>query len=531
MHRRSPIDFNDTKVGRSQQISLTTERYGQSPTMLGFDEPAPLRSHRVEADRGMHGYIPARRGEAGFRVQSGSPGESPWTNQYNRQLDASLRHQLNQQMHNKMRYQKPDNNTLSDLFPRVVGGKKQGGRSISYSTDFGHQFGDTRQLTAPCLPHLEYAPAKLGGSAMTVRPTADSHMTSKEFEMDQIQHPHATHAEIQQFHLASGSTRMDSHQIANKFSLPSHSMITLPTNDPIVATLPLRTPLTYKHHIPKGQLYRIPTESLELHINRPVGQPVFQPVHVNSQSLLPISMVMPVMTNIKHVSAPIALAPRSKNAQIAHTSSAYVDMTHTVSQTPSVAFQTPSKNIQISSSSLQPIASSHQPGHSVSLGPMVHNAVHQNPMTFLSESSHQQRQSLPSTTNRVHQTSHPNSQMDSYSESTHPFSDAQSVSAHLEQIPVAGYLPLDTDMAKIPLEEKYTDGLLRGPQFRQESTTSAQINHERFIDSSRRDSHQAGAHLNYSAPLTHLTQAATRHVQSQDKSIDVQLCKTRTGVR
>lgn len=531
MHRPSTIDFHESKTGRSQQVSLTTERYGQSPVMLGFDEPAPLRSHRVEADRGMHGYIPARRGEAGFRVQQGSPGESPWTNQYNRQLDTRLRHQMDQQMHNKMRYQKPDNNTLSELFPRIAGGKKQGGRSISYSTDFGHQFGDTRQLTAPCIPHLDYTPAKLGGSAMTVRPTADSHMTSKEFEMDQIQRPHATHAEIQQFHLASDSSRVDSHQMPAKFSLPSHSMMTLPTNDPIVATLPLRTPLTYKHHVPNAILHRIPTESLELHINRPVGQPVFQPVHVHSQSLLPMSMVMPVMTNIKHVSAPIALAPRSKNAQIAHTSSAYVDMTHTVSQTPSVALQTPSQNIQIHSSSLQPIASSHQPNHTVSLGPIVHNAMQQNPMTFLSDSSHQQRQSLPSTTNRVHQTRHPDSYMESYSESTHSFSDAQSVAAHMEQIPVVGRLPMETDMAKTPLEENYTDGLLRGPQFRQESVTSAQMNQERFIDSSRRDSHQAGAHIKHSAPLTHLTQAATRHVQSQDKSSDVKLFQTRTGVR
>ena len=123
MHRGTEINFDSSRKSRHQVFSLTSERYGQVPVLASLSENAPLRSHRVEADRMMHGYVPARRGEAGMRLQTGMPGDSDRARQYNRDLDKCLRNQMDDQMRNKLKYQKPDQNTLTTLQPIIVGGK------------------------------------------------------------------------------------------------------------------------------------------------------------------------------------------------------------------------------------------------------------------------------------------------------------------------------------------------------------------------------------------------------------------------
>ena len=534
MHRGTEINFDSSRKPRHQVFSLTSERYGQIPVLASLSENAPLRSHRVEADRMMHGYVPARRGEAGMRLQTGMPGDSDRARQYNRDLDKCLRNQMDDQMRNKLKYQKPDQNTLTTLQPIIVGGKKQGGRSVSYTTDFGHQFGDTRQLTNPVLPQMQYKPAKLGGSAVTNRGTQDSHLLSKEFEMDQIQRPHAVHADHQQHHLASQSSRVESHQHMVKHQIHSHNKNTQGTTDQMTAPLQWRNPLVHEARtLHQPVLHRIPTEALQTHINRKVGQTIHLPPLIHSQSLTPLNMVLPVMTSIKTPSISVPLLPKHQHIQTPGIPNLESESTRKSPHTIGLDHRHQSSNIHAYLDPQLPTSSSHkvsEPKHM----PLNHQAAMLQPYEPVeTSSSHQTRHQMPATTHHTHQAALANQQTMAYADQAHIAHDVYAVQPNLERRSVIGQTHQDTDMDKLPGSELLTDGITRGPNFRQESVTTAQNVQDHSIDSSRDDSHQAAAVQKFGAPLTSLTQASTRINQTMsrgDNQNDI-MCASRTSVR
>jgi hypothetical protein len=505
--------------------AITTQRYGQDIEYRRVFEPSPLQSHRLEADRQMHGYIPARRGEAGFRRQTGIS-ESPWTRQYNRDLDRKVREAQDQQMHNMFLYQKPDQNTMSPLFPILDGGKKQGGRSVSYSNDFGHQFGDTRQALMCVQPQRDYTPAVLGGSAVTNRPACHSHVGSKEFEMDQVQRMHGYHADHQQRHLNAESDRPQVPSIALK---PLHQAQSLVPIQPYMATVsnqPVRhtTQQQPLHpHSVQPSMHTQPT-----HVGRSPTHQVAVLPNIHSQSLKPMQWVVPVLTSIKtpHVMTHLPPTPihytgpnhpkHEETFQSHHTKAPCPLDTHT----PHAVMQPSYPHQQSVSSHMDPV-----PVHLQAITPDRRNsALIHHPV----ESNHgMARPVIP----LVHHALNPDTatkHMETGSNHVQP--NNQMVTPHLEQKASLAIPTQDTTMAKPLREDHFTDGISRGPNFREESLTSAQNNHFTYTTSRSHDTPDQVIDT-HQAALTKQVQVARRQDVFQDKPLSDRVSEDRKSIR